>query len=735
MNIEQAYDLFDEGDYLTSQAVCDALLASDKDYFPAIYLLGAINSQFGDNQTAIHFYERGLQLRPDAQAVLFNLAFIYLKVSNVRRAFENICRFIELNSNDPEAYVLSSTIRMEMADLSGALKDIELALKLAPDSADAFNNRGSCLYQLGQLEESKSALDQAILLSPDHVKAHTNLGLVLSEMGLFEAAICAHERAILLMPDFAEAHTNLGLAFNAAGRSEDAIAAHKHAILLNADYAEAYTNLGVVLNEVERNEEAIAAYERAIVLKPDYVEAHTNMGVVLNDVGRTAEAITAHERAIFLKPDCAEAYTNLGLALNDVGRTAEAIAAHERAIFLKPDYAKAYTNLGVVLNEAGRIEEAISAHDRALALKPHYAEAHSNRGIALLELLQYSEARKSFELSVQNDPNFVNGRVNLAFLQLLQGEFEQGWLNFEARKQKKEVITAINLTGLTLPERADMAGKKILIFWEQGLGDTIHFWRYIHLLGNMCREVVFAPQDSLINLLRPNFQDVTIKRVSDIIDDFDFKIPLMSLPHLFNTTESTIPATSPYLSADPIRVQDWRERLGQTGFKVGICWKGGSAYKRDHLRSFSLAHFERIANMDHVRLISLHKGDGEADLEKISDQFSVESLDADVDQGGAFVDTAAVMQNLDLVITSDTSIAHLAGALGVKTWIVLPYLPDWRWQAGGEDSIWYPTARLFRQTERGNWASVFRTMEDQLRKLLISRNAAGVGALGRADEG
>ena len=338
MNIEKAYDLFDDQRYSEAQSICDHMLLSQPDYFPAIYLSGMISAERRDNAKAINHYKRALEIRPNSETVLFNLAFMYLKIGEDRESLDCINQYIGLISNDHEAYALRSTILMKMADLTGALEDIEKALHFAPDFVEALNNKGSCLSQLQRWEEAKMALDRAVVLKPDYVEAYSNLGNALNGLGRYDDAISAYEHAIAINPDFAEAHSNLGIALNETGRHDDAMTAHMHAISLKPSYPQAFFNLGTVFNRVKKFQEALHSFQTAISLKPDYAEAYSNLGVSLNELGRFDEAIKSYETAITLKPNFADAYNNMALILNNLKRYDEAIKSIEKILSINPDY-------------------------------------------------------------------------------------------------------------------------------------------------------------------------------------------------------------------------------------------------------------------------------------------------------------------------------------------------------------------------------------------------------------
>ncbi|MBM3384390.1 MAG: tetratricopeptide repeat protein, partial [Betaproteobacteria bacterium] len=458
----------------------------------------------------------------------------------------------------------------------------------------------------------------------------------------------------------------------------------------------------------------LACYKRVIELKPDYAEAWYNRGVTLGDFKRHEEALASYDRAIELKPDYAAAWSNRGVALNDLKRHEEALASYKRAIELKPDYAEAWSNRGNALNDLWRHEEALASYDRAIVLKPEYAEAWSNRGNALNDLRRHEEALASYDRAIELQPDYAVANWNKSLDLLRLGDFERGWKLYEWRWR---------LDNLTSPQRhftpplwlgeVPLEGKTILIHAEQGLGDTIKFCRYIKLVQQLGSEVIFEVQAPLASLLSQLDGVARLIPRGTALPAFDYQCPLLSLPLAFKTNLVSIPASIPYLSAEADRVKQWKDHLGDHGYKIGICWQGT---QKD--RSVSITFFQALSQIPNVRLVSLLKGDGERDLDSLPDGMRIETLGSGFDSSGAFLDTAAVMKCCDLVITIDTSVAHLAGALGVRTWVALKFIPDWRWMLDRSDSPWYPTMRLFRQKQRDEWQSVFDEMSLTLRSEL-----------------
>jgi len=412
-------------------------------------------------------------------------------------------------------------------------------------------------------------------------------------------------------------------------------------------------------------------------------------------------------RAIALDPESASTHYNLGVAQAQLGRHKEALASFDAAVALKPDYAEALNNRGNVLSDLTRPDDALASYDRALVSKPEYAEAHSNRGNLLASLGRIEEALAGFERAIALKPDYADAHWSLSLSLLQAGRWQRGWREYEWRKRKREPIAARDLPRPLWLGQDDLDGKRLFLYWEQGFGDTIQFCRYAKLAEAAGARVILSVQPPLRRLLAQLSPTIEFIRTDRIPDSFDYHAPLMSLQLAFATTAETIPAAIPYLAAEPERVEHWRRRLGEGGVRVGISWQGSTG-KMDRGRSVRLSELYPLARIPGIRLISLQKNVGTEQLEDVPDGVSIETLGDEFDAGPhGFLDTAAVMESLDLVITCDTAIAHLAGALGRPAWVALKKVPDWRWLLQGSDSPWYPTLRLFRQREPGEWKPVF----------------------------
>ena len=511
----------------------------------------------------------------------------------------------------------------------------------------------------------------------------------------------------LMLPQTPEGWNAFGLTLRKQDRLGEAIRAYDQAIALKKDYPEAYFHRANAQWLLGHTELALLSYNCAVARDPSFAEAHYNRGALLEALDRWDDAAASYETAIALRPEFPEALNNLGNVSRAVCRYEEALAAYDRAIALRPSYAEALTNRGNVLRDLHRYREALESHERALALQPGLIEAYNNRASVHRDMSRFDAALADYRHVLARAPGHIEARWSLGLTQLLLGDWGQGWESYELRFRKRQNTS--RRPNHPAPEwlGEPLAGRHILLFGEQGKGDVIQFIRYAPLLEAMGATVTVLTHRCLHRLLAS--ASAATNFVSAVTPDmpFDFQIALMSIPRVVGTRVDNAPARIPYLAADARRAETWRARLGNHGFRVGLCWQGNPAGSIDNGRSLPLRNFAPLAAIDRVRLISLQKYYGVEQLERRPAGMVVEAPSHDFDDGtDAFIDTAALMMNLDLVVTSDTSIAHLAGALGRPVWIALKHVPDWRWLLGRPDSVWYPTARLFRQHAIDDWAGV-----------------------------
>jgi tetratricopeptide (TPR) repeat protein len=480
---------------------------------------------------------------------------------------------------------------------------------------------------------------------------------------------------------------------------------------LKPDLAEAHYNLGLALKHKSRSDEAVTCYSKAVHFRPDFPEAHNNLGDALQEIGRVEEAILHYLRAIDLNPRYHEAFYNLADALTQRGEVQAAMDCYRAALAVKPDYVEALNNLGSLLYNCLDLQAALRCFRRAVAIDPTHANAFNNMGNILKDLGEFAEADQCYDRAIAHKPDNPEPRLNRCSLRLLQGDFAGGLPDYELRFR----TSILRSRAYPQPswEGEALANKTIVIQTEQGLGDTIHFIRYAKLCKALGATVFVECQKPLLKLLRSYEAIDRLFAYDDEIPPFDYHVSLLSLPRLFGTTIETIPAEVPYLYAEPSLVSDWGTALGSiSGFKICVNWHGRTSVGWHRLRDIPVEYITSLARLPHVRLISVQQG-ASKELKGAGVPFWFPPDDFDLTHG-AFMDTAAVMTNTDLVITSDTSIAHLAGALGVRVWVALPFTPDWRWLLVRGDSPWYPTMRLFRQRAPGDWKSVFEEMTSAL---------------------
>ncbi|MEO8301144.1 MAG: tetratricopeptide repeat-containing glycosyltransferase family protein [Rhizomicrobium sp.] len=513
-----------------------------------------------------------------------------------------------------------------------------------------------------------------------------------------------------------QAQYDQAVAAHRRGEFEEAERLYRRLLEAAPSSATARHMLGVLRAQSGDTTEALDLIGAALTLKPDASDILFNYARVLKGVGRLDEALTAYDRALTVKPDYAaardaraEALNLKGNSLREAGQAAQALSFYDRALTDAPRYPDALNNRAVALWSLGRFDEALAGSDAALALKPDYVEAHYNRGNVLRDLLRLEEAKQSFDRAIVLDPAFAPAHRNKAFCALLQGDFAQGLPLYEWRKRLNPPIEARSYPQPLWTGAEDLKAKTVFVYIEQGLGDTIQFYRFVTPLLARGARVILSVQDSLLRLLEHARPRVELIGSRTVPPAFDYHIPLMSLPLALELTPGSIPDPGRTLEPDALKTEEWAARIGKKGFKIGISWQGARGGVTS--RAMPLDCFQGLSRIPGVRLISLQKDFG---AEQRAGRLWVEGLEGLDDGADAFVDTAAVIANLDLVITLDSAVAHLAGALRCPVWVALKQVPDWRWFLGRDDSPWYSSMRLFRQTKDGDWDGVFAEMESQV---------------------
>jgi tetratricopeptide (TPR) repeat protein len=616
---------------------------------------------------------------------------------------EGLCRAIIAAKPDCfDALHLLAVLQTRLGRLKNALTSYDLALRVRPDCAEALSNRGATFHELKRFDEALACFDQALALRPDYAEALHNRGLTLHELKRFDEALASYEQALALRPDYAEALHNRGLTLYELKRFSDALASFDQALVLRPDYAEALHNRGLTLHELKRFDETLASYEQALALRPNYAEALHNRGLTLYELKRFSDALASFEQTLALRPDYAEALHSRGVTLHRLKRFDEALVCFDQALALRPDYPETLRNRGLTLHELKRFGEALASYEQALALRPNYAEALHNRGVSLHELKRFDEALASYEQALALRPDYAQVDLNEAICRLLIGDFDRGWEKFDRYFNRYYQFRRLTVSKGTA--FVAIAGNAILLHARQGFGDTMQFSRYVPLVANLAKRVILEVEAPLHGLMSTLPGAAQIVARGEPLPDFDIQCPLESLPLAFGTRLETIPSATPYLGVSSQAMMNWNARLGgpRNCPKIGLAWSGNPMNWNDQNRSVRLASLLRLLDLNST-FVSLQKdvrADDAAVLKARSDvlHFGDELKD--------FSDTAAIISNLDLVISVDSSIVHLAGALAKPVWVMLPFIPDWRWLLDREDSPWYPTARLFRQDDSRSWESV-----------------------------
>ena len=502
----------------------------------------------------------------------------------------------------------------------------------------------------------------------------------------------------------------LGVAAGQSRRPEEALEWFSRAAQAQPGHADIQYNLGVAFGEVARHGDAVGAYERALALDPSRADAHYNRGVSLDALGNYAEALASYERAVGLQPRFAEAHHNRGVVLSRLERFDEALDAFDAAVAARPQHARAHNHRAITLLDLDRPGEALASADKALALAPVFADAWYIRGNALRELSRHADAAESFERAIALEPAHASARWNLADCRLILGDFARGWEQFEWRWR----LPARAQRDFGVPQwtgAEPIEGRRLLLHAELGLGDTLQFCRFATEVAKRGARVVLEAQAPLLPLLRTLEGVQTLVARGEALPACDLHCPLMSLPRALRTEVDTIPQRVPYLAADAARAAAWREKLGPARVpRVGLAWAGSQGLRNDK-RSTTLGQVLPLLRPG-IEWVSLQKEVPEGDRVLLAKRPEIRDVSAHL---ADFADTAALVELLDLVVTVDTSVAHVPGALGKPVWILLPHNPhDWRWLLEREDSVWYPTARLFRQPAPGDWASAVRRVDAEL---------------------
>jgi tetratricopeptide (TPR) repeat protein len=659
-----------------------------------------------------------MDINEQAEEVLLQAAFQHHQAGRLPEAEAFCRRILQVAPDNADALHLSGLIAYQTGKIGVAIELVGKALCIAP-SSQMYLNLGSMLRAGGKLEAAIESYHKALLLKPDYAEVHNNLGNVYKLQGKLDEAAASLRKACSFRPNYAEAHNNLGIVYRLQGKLDEAANCFRKALSLKPDYIEARNNLGNVYRNQGRLDEAVDCFRKVLSLRPASAEAHNNLGNTFKDQGKPDEALASYDRAIAFKPDYAEAWSNRGLALQELKQLEAALASYDRAIAIGSDYAEAWSNRGLALQELRRLDEALASYDRAIALKPDYVEAWSNRGLALQELRRLDEALASYDRAIAIRPDYAQGHSNKSHLLLLLEDFDKGWEEYEWRWKKSDFGSIPLVTDR--PQWEPGKEKVRLLVWaEQGIGDHIFFGGLLPEVAERVGQVMTTVDARLIPLFSRSMPGIRFFPSNETVAEelFDAHIPLGSLcRYLRNSAASFTNSRMSYLVADRERAKQLRQQLcPQENFLVGISWRSINE-KSGRKRTIELAALASMFAGLGIKLVNLQYGEVDAEIADLKARSGVEVLQcASVDNFRDLDGLASLIDACDLVVSSDNSTVHLAGALGKPTWIMLPYVPDWRWAMNRTDSPWYPTVRLYRQDRIDDWGGVFeRVREDLLR--------------------
>ena len=627
------------------------------------------------------------------------------------------------SDNARNCYALGTSL-LKAERLADALHCFERSTILNPNFAEGHIALAIVLQRLERLNEAQVHYRRALSLRPDHAQTHFNLDHILLRNQKPGEAAAHSSRAVTLQPDSARAYLMLGVICQQDSRLGEAAAYYRKAIELDHQAAEAYNNLGLVLNQLGDAKRAESCYRKALETRIAYAEPCYNLALIQIARGEYRVAIDWLRRAIERNPDLMQAWNELGTTLKKTGSVKEAIRCYRQVVRITPKLAQGHYNLGSAFKQIEHFAEAEVALKEAIRLKPDYAQAHNNLGLNYKAQGHYRRALACFDRATAFQPTLPEAHWNRSFLLLMKGDFAQGWHEHEWRFKLPNwpTIYPHRLNGRCWNGNP-APGKTILVHDEQGLGDSIQFARFLPLVKQHCSRLIFETRRTLLPIFKGlDFIDQFVirsdKEPPNIV--FDYYLPLLSIPALFNLSPEAAPLKIPYLSAGKTAVDCWRKCMPAGGIRVGLVWAGRPKHGNDHNRSISLKLLAPLAEIDSVHLFGLQKGRNFTAADMAG---SVKHLVNYGDQFADFSDTAGFIANLDLVISVDTAVAHLAGAMGKPVWTLIPFVPDWRWMLDREDTPWYPSMRLFRQPRRGDWNSVIDRVAGELERFANSKRS------------
>ena len=639
---------------------------------------------------------------------------------------EELCRqLLQIDSEQPDALHMIGLVAWQRGERQRAMDEIRKAIASDPGKPQPHNSLGVMHREFGNLEHAEAAFRAATDLMPNYPDALTNLGNVLSETGRLADAETMHRRVVALAPKYADGHNNLATVLSKQERWEEALDECRSAVELVPTAAEFHFNLGNALSAVEDWEPAAAAFQRAADLAPGNADAHANLGIAFYRLEQPEKAAAAHRAATELRPDSARIWANLAAVQVDMDDLDAALQSCQKALQLDANLPEVHDSLGKALRAKGLPDQAIAAFETAIKLRPDYHKPYGNLGMVFHSQGRYSRALAAFAKSVDLAPGDAEAQWNKGLVHLLLGEFEPGWRGYERGLDAKHGRARFLGRKFPIWQGSEVQGKTILVSGEQGVGDQIMFASILPDLIERGARTLVVVDNRLIPLLQRSISDLVLVPYDETtlsrIEQFavEYQAPIGSLCRWLRPTAGSFPSRPGYLKAEPAQADNfrsrYRERFGDRPV-VGISWRGGTG-KAAPVRSIALTAWAPILEQRAFGFVNLQYGDCRTDLEAVGRDLGVEILhDESVDPLKNLDDFAAQTAAMDLVVSIDNSTVHMAGALNVPVWAMLPAVPDWRWMLDRSDSPWYPSVRLFRQATAGEWTPVIERVAEELKR-------------------
>jgi tetratricopeptide (TPR) repeat protein len=648
----------------------------------------------------------------------FQSAIQVHQAGNLNDAERLYREILEVLPDNAPALHLLGLVCYQVGDFDTAIELINKSLSLFKYNPDAYNHLGSALKAKGMLEEAVKCFHQAIELNPKFTEAYFNLGNAFITKGMLEEAIDCYTKATEINPNFFAAFHNMGKALRDKGNTAEAVTAYKKALELNPDSADIYDAIGIILQDEGAVDKAVEYFRKAIGLNPDFAGAYGNLGKALQEKGYFDEALTYYQKAVELNSDrvvLSNLYNNMGIVHQEKGKFDEAFVCYENAVTLDPNQAGIYKNIGTLFHDIGNFDGALANYRKALQLNPRDAELYCNLGSVLQDKGQLDEASAFYKKSLELNPGLPEAHWNMSLLLLMCGNLKEGWKGYEWRLLKKGSRPSV----FSQPQwdGGSLIGKTLIVSAEQGVGDEIMFASCLPDVISRADMCIVECDKRLVPLFARSFPEIKfVERVNsaDVVPEdvrkADMKIALGSLPKFLRTDFSSFKEDGAYLKADTKKLEIWLNRFSEleTGLKVGISWRGGSKPSVKLARSTTLEQWTKLFSVPGVCFINLQYGDCAKEFQELKEKtgFIVHDWE-DADPLKDLDGFAAQVAALDLVISVDNSTVHMAGALGISTWALLPCACDWRWMLDVEDTPWYKTIRLFRQSRPGDWSAPF----------------------------